>query len=385
VVDQRLHILCVDDEVLVLEGLICNLRRLYRVSTATSGQDGLALLDSNDPPAIVVSDMRMPEMDGAVFLSRVRERSPDTIRVLLTGHADIESAMAAVNHGQIFRFLTKPCPPPVFLSAINAAAEQYRLVTAERVLLEQTLLGSIKALTDVLSLSSPLAFGRALRLKQRASELLAAMDVPMPWQLEVAIMLSQIGCVTLPAATAEKFYYGLPLDTEENEMVQGIPALAVQIIESIPRLEAVRSILQMQEHNFDGDEAPSTIPSGQALPLGARVLKLVSDWDSLEVSGMDSALAVKTLLGRKGSYDPKLLDALVRLNAEVSPNSLRHVGLAALKPGMLLTRDVLYSDGRLLLPRGQEVTLSLLRRLRNLPPGSVREPIQVSVLVESTP
>jgi response regulator RpfG family c-di-GMP phosphodiesterase len=385
VTNERLHVLCVDDEALVLQGLVLNLRPHYRISTATSGQDGLALLDGSDPPAVVVSDMRMPEMNGAVFLSQVRERSPDTVRLLLTGHADIESAMAAVNHGQIFRFLTKPCPSPVFLSAINAAAEQYRLVTAERVLLEQTLRGSIKALTDVLSMSSPLAFGRAIRLKRRASDLLAALGVPMPWQLEVAIMLSQIGCVTLPPATAEKFYFGRPMGADENDMVQALPALAVQIIESIPRLEAVRAILQLQEHDFDGAGAPSTSPSGPGLPLGARVLKIVSDWDSLEVSGMASGPAMAAMQQRRGRYDPKLLDALVRLNHSVPLGGLRQADLASLKAGMFLAQDVLSEDGHLLVARGQEVTLSLLRRLRNLAPGSVREPIQVSVPAERKP
>lgn len=383
--NERLHVLCVDDEALVLQGLVLNLRPHYRISTATSGQDGLALIDGDDPPAVVISDMQMPEMDGAVFLSRVRERLPDSIRLLLTGHADVESAMAAVNHGQIFRFLTKPCPPPVFLSAVHAAAEQYRLVTAERVLLEQTLRGSIKALTDILSLSSPLAFGRALRLKQRASELLAAMATPMPWQLEVAIMLSQIGCITLPTATAEKFYYGQPLSTEENEMVQGLPALAVQIIESIPRLESVRAILQLQELNFDGAGAPSTSPSGSGLPLGARVLKIISDWDTLESSGMDATRVAETLQGRRGVYDPALVEEIVRLHVDLPSSGLHQVALGSLKVGMFLAHDIFHNDRRLLVARGQEVTLSLLRRLRNLPPGSVREPILVTIPVETAP
>jgi HD-GYP domain-containing protein (c-di-GMP phosphodiesterase class II) len=201
----------------------------------------------------------------------------------------------------------------------------------------------------------------------------------MPWQLEVAIMLSQIGCITLPTATAEKFYYGQPLNAEESEMVQGLPSLAVQVIESIPRLEGVRAILQMQGLNFDGTGAPSTSPSGQSLPLGSRVLKLVSDWDTLEGSGMEGGLALDILQGRRGHYDPVLLDALVRMNGNGPLSGLCQVDLASLKAGMTLARDIVHNDGWLLVARGQEVTMSLLRRLHNLSPGTVREPIHVTL------
>ena len=145
----------------------------------------------------------------------------------------------------------------------------------------------------------------------------------------------------------------------------------------IPRLEPVRTILQSQEHNYDGSGAPSTSPSGPALPLGARVLKIVSDWDSLEVAGMEPGLAAETMRGRRGRYDPKLLETFVRMNVNVALRGVQPMSLASLKPGMSLAQDVLSSDGRLLVVRGQEVTLGLLRRLRNLSPGSVREPIHV--------
>jgi DNA-binding NtrC family response regulator len=158
---EQLHVLCVDDEPKILEGVALHLRRHYRISMATSGTEGLAIVGGSDPPAVVVSDMRMPEMDGATFLGKVKEQAPDIVRLLLTGQADMTSAIAAVNQGQIFRFLTKPCNAQTLLAAIAAAAEQYRLLTAERELLEKTLRGSIKALTEVLSLANPLIFGRA--------------------------------------------------------------------------------------------------------------------------------------------------------------------------------------------------------------------------------
>jgi len=374
---EQTHILCVDDEPRVLEGLVLNLRRYYRVSTAINGQKGLAIIDGDDPPAVVVSDMRMPEMDGAAFLSQVKQRSPDTVRILLTGQADLDSAIAAVNHGQVFRFLTKPCSPQIFLSAIQAAADQHRLITAERELLEKTLRGSIKALTEILSLSNPLAFGRAMRLKKHAADLVTALGVPLSWQVEVAVMLSQIGCVTLPAATNEKLYYGRPLNSDETELTQRVPALSLQLLESIPRLEAVRAILQAQDQNFDGSGPAHSAVQGESIPLGARILRLVLDYDTLEAAGSDPALAIGTLQGRKGRYDPKLLEVLARLKSKTVTQGLSEVGLAAVRPGMFLVQDVMSTTGLLLVARGHEVTPGLLYRLRNMAPGSIREPLVV--------
>ena len=373
---EQAHILCVDDEPKVLEGLVLNLRRHYRVSTAGNGQAGLAVVDGSDPPAVVVSDMRMPEMDGAAFLSQVKERSPDTVRLLLTGQADLDSAIAAVNHGQVFRFLTKPCSPPTLLTAIQAAVTQHRLITAEKELLEKTLRGSIKALTEVLSLASPLIFGRATRLKQHAAELVAGLGVPFSWQLEIAVMLSQIGCIVLSAENNEKLYYGRPLSPVEAESTQCVSKISLQLLENIPRLELVCAILDAQEYNFDGQGSPRGAPQGESIPLGARVLKLISDYDFLEAGGTSPGVAISTLQGRKGRYDPKLLGALSRAKNKTAP-SVGEVRLGALQAGMLLVHDIMSTTGTLLVPRGHEVTEAILTRLRGLEPGSVREPLLV--------
>jgi response regulator RpfG family c-di-GMP phosphodiesterase len=373
---EQLHVLCVDDEPKILEGLVLNLRRHYRVSTATSGREGLALIAGNDPPAVVVSDMRMPEMDGASFLAQVKEQSPDSVRLLLTGQTDLNSAIAAVNQGQVFRFLTKPCNSQNLIAAIAAAAQQYRLVSAEKELLEKTLRGSVKALTEVLSLANPLIFGRATRLKQHASELVAGMGVPFSWQLEVAVTLSQIGCIVLTPENNEKLYYGKALTTVEAESTRCVPRIALQLLESIPRLELVCAILDSQEYNFDGSEAPIGAPQGESIPLGARVLKLVSDYDFLEASGSSPAAAISALQGRKGRYDPKLLGVLGRVKSKVS-SGVAPIELASLQVGMLLVQDIVTTSGSVLVPRGHEVTQAILSRLASLAPGSVREPLMI--------
>ena len=169
-------ILCVDDEPNVVSGLAMQLRRDYEVVGASSGAEGLARLRerAGGPEdrafAAIVSDMRMPEMDGASFLAEAREVAPDATRLLLTGHSEFDAAIRAVNEGGLFRFLLKPCPPDELRVALRDAVEQHRLVVSERVLLEQTLRGSVRTLLEILAMTHPAAFGRAERVRRRALE-----------------------------------------------------------------------------------------------------------------------------------------------------------------------------------------------------------------------
>lgn len=138
----RPRIVCVDDEPHVVGGLALHLRRRYDVEIATSGAAGLELLDGVPQAAVVISDMRMPGVNGAEFLSKAYAKHPSTARILLTGFSEVDSAVQAVNEGHIFRFLFKPCPPPDLLRTVDAAAELHRPTLAAREILEKTLHGS---------------------------------------------------------------------------------------------------------------------------------------------------------------------------------------------------------------------------------------------------
>ena len=164
-------ILLVDDELNVLLAYQRHIRNKFTVIMAESGDKGIAALKEQGPFAVVVSDYRMPGMDGIQFLSQSHKLAPDTVRIMLTGYANVDSAVNAVNEGNIFRFLTKPCTPEMFINALTAGVEQYKLVTAERELLEKTLKGSIKVLTDILSILSPVAHWQTSRLGRMAKKL----------------------------------------------------------------------------------------------------------------------------------------------------------------------------------------------------------------------
>jgi CheY-like chemotaxis protein len=385
-IPPRPKILCVDDERLVREGLTLHLRRRYDVTTAESGAEALLALRSAPGVAVIVSDMRMPGMDGAAFLAASRAVAPDAVRLLLTGMTDTESAVKAVNEGQIFRFLTKPCSPATLLTAVEAAIEQHRLVTAERVLLEQTLHGAIRALTDVLALSNPISFGRATRIKELVSSLADKLALTPRWQLEVAAMLSQLWTITLPPDTIEKLHFGQALTPEEHRMVERAPIVTDQLVRNIPRLERVAEILAAESRPRARRDLLDASPELARVDLEAQVLRAAVDFDALDTQGSSASASVETMHGRATRYGPAVLDALAALRGGQGPRAgIREIHLSVLCAGMVFVDDVKSRTGTLLVARGFEVTPSFLERVRNLPPGTVKEPLRVILKVAPAP
>jgi DNA-binding NtrC family response regulator len=144
-------ILCIDDDANVLTGIQRNLRKQFDIDTAVGALAALKLIEKECPYAVIVADMQMPGMNGVEFLNIARKKYPDTVRVMLTGNADQKTATDAVNRGHIFSFLNKPCPPEKLAEVLTDGIKQYRLITAERELLENTLNGSVKVLMEILS------------------------------------------------------------------------------------------------------------------------------------------------------------------------------------------------------------------------------------------
>jgi response regulator RpfG family c-di-GMP phosphodiesterase len=358
-------ILLVDDEIAILDGLRRQLRRSFTVHTANSGADALELLES-EPVAVVVSDMRMPQMDGATFLSRVRSLYPDVVRILLTGQTDTQAAIAAVNEGQIYRFLTKPCPPEVLLEGIGSAVELNRLVTAEKELLRSTLRRTVEALIATLSLAQPAAFGRAVRVTRTVTELAEALEIAEPWDLEVTAMLSHLGAVTLPPNVLAKLDAGRPLTEDEAEMVNRIPAISRDLVATIPRLEEVAEAIGCHRARYDGDGSGVGVPRGDDLPLAARILRLAVDFDTGMSQRPSVQATISALRADPGAYDPRILAALVDCHdAPDTQGPPRDVDVHDLEPGMVVFDDVHTTDGVLLISRGTEVTDPLILRLEN--------------------
>lgn len=377
----RPRILCVDDETNVLTALERQLHRDYEVFVADNARHAIQILMREGPFPVVTSDLRMPLVDGISFLAKVTERSPQTVRILLTGYADLDSAMAAVNRGRVFRFLTKPCRKEDLVAAIEAGINQYRLVQSERELLDRTLRGAVRALTDVLALASPIAFSRAQRARQTVMGLCEKLEVRETWPVEVATLLSQIGCITLMNDTLERMHQGADLAPDEIDAVQKLPTIARALLSNIPRIEPVLEILEHQNARFEDDRRNAPGPHGGSIPLGARLLRIALDHDALELRGKIGAKAIAVLRGRHGEYDPVILEALTTMRSwDQEGREIRELRLHDLHLGMILAEDVLARTGALLVARGQTITEGLLLRLRAFAENvGIQEPFLIAI------
>lgn len=342
-------ILCVDDERNIVDSMRLNLRKHYEVLTALSGSAGLDALREQPEVAVVISDMRMPEMDGATFLAEVKAIAPSVVRMLLTGYSDIEAAMRAVNEGQIFRFLTKPCAPDHLLTTLQAGVEQHRLITAERVLLQKTLLGCVKALVDVLALSNPMALGRAVRIRNKARKLAKRLRIEQIWRIEFAALLSQLGAVSLPDETVRKLYDGDELDPHEHGKLVENMATMNRILGNIPRLEPVTGLLDELRALTDGN---AQLSSESRVSLEARLLYASIELDSMEGRGQPLSESLKGFQQSASTYGEDLLDALMGLKNDPEQMQMASIELKDLEDGMVLCDDLKTSDGVLILPRG---------------------------------
>ncbi len=381
-------ILFVDDDPNILAGFQRQLRKFYQVDIAAGAREGLNLVHQNGPYAVVVSDFRMPGMDGIQFLAQVRQGAPDTVRIMLTGFADVKTAIDAVNTGNIFRFLTKPCEPETLIRALEAGVKQYRLVMAERELLEQTLRGSLKVLTQILSLVNPEAFGRSSRLTRYIRDIAHVMRLKDRWQVETAALLSQIGCILVPETTLKNLYHGRPLSPEEQQVYEMHPFIAKDLLKNIPRMESVAEIIAYQGKRFDGTGFPLDDVRGEQIPLGARMLKVVLDLDTLQAGGLTKQQALARMKQNAGWYDPDVLAALEAIIWIEGKYEVKTLYLQDLLDNMIFDDDVYTKTGTLLISRGQEVTPLIRKRLHTfVETTGIREPLQMLVPVrrESQP
>jgi response regulator RpfG family c-di-GMP phosphodiesterase len=377
-------ILFVDDEPNVLEAYQRSLRKRYSIEAATSGQSALELLARRGPFAVIVADMQMPAMNGIEFLVRAKKQAPDSVRLMLTGNADQKTAADAVNQGHIYQFLNKPCSPEVIATALDSAIRQYQLITAERELLEKTLNGSVNMLTGILAAVEPLSFGRGERLRDYMAAFARSLKMAQAWELELAAMLSQIGCVTMPPKLLEKRRQGQNLTAAEKDVLARSPEIGANLLANIPRLEPVARIVLYQNKNFDGSGFPNDSIAGDQIPIGARILKVLADLGELEAGGLSKRKALELMQSRSGQYDPQVLDSTfvcfdIYLSAP-TPVAIvaKAVTLKELTIGHVLSSNIETRDGVLIVCAGTKITQMALEKLRNFDQlQGIKEPIHV--------
>lgn len=373
------RILLVDDEQRILDGLRRTLRGRFTVETANSGPEGLEILEASltqqHQIAVVVSDMMMPGMNGAAFLTRAREVSPDSVRMILSGQADLTSTIAAVNDADLYRFLTKPVEPDTLTSALTSALRQYELVIAERELLQRTLTGAVDVLTETLALASPLAYRRTARVRMLMTAVTTSVGLLDDWRLQVAAMLSQVGCIAVPGPVLERIESGGVLTSEDEKMYHGHPQLAETMIAKIPRLEDVA--------RWIGDQVTDITkltpgPEEEDAPAAFHAVAAF-------LAGYDVGLAsreISRLLTETGRFPQPVLDAVLNAAQVLAPKGKpQEIRVTQITPGMVLDEDVTTTTGMVLVRKGERVTEVLAARLDNFARSvGVTEPIKVLVL-----
>jgi len=378
------RVLFVDDEPNVLDGIRRQLRNRVELETATSASAGLDMIRQQGPFAVVVSDMRMPEMDGARFLAKVNEIAPQTVRMVLSGQADLESTIAAVNEGRVFRFLLKPCSSETLFGVIKNGIEQYRLIHAEKHLLENTLNATVKVLFDVLGLINPVAQRRATQIQRYAESAAEALSLlPGMWQYHLAAMISQLGCITMPQETLSRAFSGQSLSHEERRLYESHPVIAGKLLASIPRLEAVAAMVADQMRVPGSDVAKGEPSTWQPEKIGAAILWAAVQFDRHISQGRIPDQAAQLVNQAAPGLPPVITQAMVKAVADDCGLVMtRKVMLRELDVGMNIEADVMSARGTRLVPRATEVTTAVLERLRAVAAGvGIVEPIRVSVKV----
>ena len=414
-------ILVVDDE----PSILSSLRRLLRnhgfvVHLAGSGQEGLEIL-RREPIDVVLSDMRMPEMDGAEFLELVFQHWPQTKRILLTGFAEVSSTIAAINRGKIWRYIAKPWDDADLvltvqqalghrrlivendrlqrltksqneeLKALNAGLE-HRVETRTRELqaalkdLHQAFVSTINVFSNVLELRGGMLSGHSRRVADHARRvsLRLGMNEQEAQEVFLAGLLHDIGKIGLPDEIIERPFNNLGPESR-SEMIKH-PVKGEMLLMPVRRLAGVASLVRHHHEHFDGEGYPDRL-SGIEIPLGARVLAVVNDYDSLQLGTLVSRQlrpqeALRFLVDNAGKrYDPSVVEAFRAVLAEtVDPDTFAEIPLrpASLSPGMRLTRDLIHRDGYLLLARDHVLTATEIAQLARLE-ASEKQPVTMYV------
>lgn len=405
-------ILLVDDEANILSSL----KRLfrsegYRTLTADSGQAGLQILQA-EPVDLVVSDMRMPEMDGAQFLEQVRSKWPDTMRLLLTGYADVGSIMKAVNRGEIYRYIAKPWDDNDILLIVRQALERKVLeqeklrlqditikqneelsllnATLEKKVMERTVelkqacdglavsndklrvnfLTSIKVFSNLIEIRGKRLAGHSRRVADLGNHIAKkmALDANEVQEVFVSGLLHNIGKIGFSDDLLVK-----PMSIMSGQDLasyQKYPLLGEQLLMPLEDLRGAARIVRSHQERFDGSGFPDKL-AGFNIPLGARIVAVASDYHNLQNGTLSQRSlrpeeAMQAILdGRGKRYDPAVVQAFkdVATNAPVVSDHASLIDANDLRPGMIIARDLISSDGFLLLSAGHKLTERLIRQI----------------------
>jgi FixJ family two-component response regulator len=377
------RVLFVDDQAEVLENLQIHVSEICDPMVAQTAEEGLEIFKEHGPFTIVVSDQALLGMNGADFLAMVNRRDPYCSTMLLTGHGAYSDAMQAVNDGHVFRLLDKPYSPQALRDAIQAGIRQRQLVESEKILLQETLVGAVNALTETLATVKPLFFGRAQRVKRLAGEMARYLNFPHVWQVETAAVFSQLASITLPEEEAENVFQRKRLVPKVEKLVRKFPEVIDHLLGNIPRLEEVREILDCLMVNEEPYRADDKTLVFQAY----EILRAALEYDYIETEGHDSEIALATLKGGKKAFQPEAVEAMSQLLHKSKTRYLvQELSMNELEVGMRLAQDLKLETEMLVAPKGTDISRHFLQVLHNYESCYERSPFPklIKVFVKET-
>lgn len=377
-------ILIVDDEPNVLVGYSRNMGDKFEITAVTSAEDAIKHLQSASF-AVILSDLRMPMISGTELLKRSKEVSPDTVRMMISGNADLESAVEVVNTGSIFRILAKPCHHTVLAVALEDAIRQHQLITAERELLDQTLNGSIQVIVDILGMIDSAAFGKA-SLRREISKIVANnMGLQSVWDIEIAALLADIGRVTLPPEVMKKHKWREEMNAFEKDLWTQLPEMSSKLLSHIPRLEDVAKIVLYQNKNFNGSGFPSNEVAGELIPIGARILRAINTFLDIKQEEISLQKVLEKLENDVAYLDSNVVQAIKNSIEQIKNISVpqvtassRQVMVKDLQPGQTLCSNVKATDGLVIMAAGQKLQPAHIQKIKNFANlMGIQQPIEV--------
>lgn len=373
-------ILLVDDEMPLLQAMRRNLRDDFDITLASSGTEAITILSQTpleEEFSVVMTDYKMPVMNGIEFLREARVISPNSVRMILTGFADLAVVTEAINEGAVFRFLNKPCPPDQILKALRGGIEQYRLQQAERELLDRTLMGCVQVFGELLAAFDPPVATRTRMVRGILQTMTKHGFQDGVWEAELAVLLLPLGWFTIPAFVLDKIHQGEELDTEEQNLLRKLPQTTARLIKPIPRLEKViQAILRSEE--------PLDALSANDPPCAWHALRAARDLAAIRERHSSFRDAVLKMDCEKGRYHPVVLGWLRASIDDMAdldlPKTLgpQRVGVRELRVGMITTQPVMTMGGLTLLPAKHHLAPTDIERIRNFAStGGIQEPIEV--------
>jgi len=303
---------------------------------------------------------------------------------MLTGNADQETAVHAVNEGQIFRFINKPCAKEDLIEVLESALQHYRLMRAEQELLENTFKGAVQILSDIMELTNPVLFSRSQRIKYFVKQVVDKLALEQPWKYEVAAMLSQIGCVAIPADVMEKINQTQSLSEEEEKMCHMFPKVGGDLLASLPRLEDVSRMIEGQKDDFHTKEASENKDECTAAALGADMLHAVIDFDACIAKNENKVEAFKTIQASAGrKYNPVVVKVMESLELPQYEKKYERIPVAKIQVEMVLAEEVKTEAGLLLVPKDHTVTSAVKTLLLSHASwGTIKKNILVSIPIQ---